>query len=261
LDPDPEVAGLMISHLEHLRLREKIFQQLNTFLVDNGLRNVNALLARLYLRNGRKDEARKLLNDQFQCAMELLGYDLRWNYEFGYGALAALLFLNGQLENAEVALSLKRFFLLGFDSERKKRRENAPERTKNESDLNAAEPKDGRGEGEQTPTDTQDERALCTNGYSCENGSGALPFDATLYSCTTCYDVTFCETCYNNLCDETGQRKLFICSHSHEFIKTPPAGLERIEEPTITINGKSISYVDWLAEVRRNWKTGLCFKS
>ncbi|KAN0106705.1 hypothetical protein V8E51_009581 [Hyaloscypha variabilis] len=160
LDPDPELAGLMISHLEHLRLREKIFQQLNTFLVDNGLRNVNVLLARLYLRNGRKDEARKLLNDQFQCAMELLGYDLRWNYEFGFGALAALLFLNGQLENAEVALSLKRFFLLGFDSERKKRRENAPERTKNESDLNAAEPKDGRGEGEQTPTDTQDERAL-----------------------------------------------------------------------------------------------------
>jgi hypothetical protein len=196
--------------------------------------------------------------------MDFLGDDSNWNFGYGYGAPAALLFVNGQLENAELAVSLIRFSRLGFDSEYKKRRENTSEHTKNESDLNITERKDEKGEGKQTPPDTPDESVisgLCSNWYSCENGSGALPFDATLYSCTTCYDVTFCETCYNNLCDETGQRKLFICSRSYEFIKTPPAGLERIEEPTITINGKSISYADWLADVRRNWKKGLCFKS
>jgi hypothetical protein len=51
-----------------------------------------------------------------------------------------------------------------------------------------------------------------------------------------------------------GQRKLFVCSPSHEFIKTPPEGLEKIKDQKIFMNGTSISFVDWLAEVRKSGK-------
>jgi tetratricopeptide (TPR) repeat protein len=263
LDPDPEVAGRMIFHLEHLHRREKVFQELDKHPIGTGLRNVNLLLARLYLKHGRKEEARKMLNDQFQSAINILEDEIGWNDEFGYGALAALLFLNGQLEKAEVASSLKRFFEDGFDVESKKRKDDA-------------ERKDGKGEGQQPPPDKQDDSAstasdnnddgiwlqtVCAGGFTCESESRGIPYGATAYTCTTCANVSFCETCYDILRKETGKRNLFVCSPSHEFIKTPPEGLEKIKDQKITMNGKSISFVDWLAEVRKEWKTGLCFKS
>ncbi len=71
---DPAVTDEMILHLEHLQRRKKVFEQLDRFsLPGDNLRPVVLLLAKLYLKHGRKDEARKILNDQFQTAMNILG--------------------------------------------------------------------------------------------------------------------------------------------------------------------------------------------
>ncbi|KAH9203928.1 hypothetical protein DL95DRAFT_471949 [Leptodontidium sp. 2 PMI_412] len=259
LDPDPEVAGRMIFHLEHLHRREKVFQEFHKSPIGTGLGNVNLLLARLYLKHGRKDEARKMLNDQFQSAIDILGDEIGCYDKFGYDALAALLFLNGQLEKAEVASSLKRFFENGFDVEPKKRKDDALEHGQQP-------PPDKQDDSVSTVSDNDDDdtwlkTVVCAGGYTCENESRGIPYGATAYTCTTCANVNFCETCYDSLRKETGQRKLFVCSPSHDFIKTPPEGLEKIKDQKITMNGKSMSFVDWLAEVRKEWKTGLCFKS
>lgn len=276
LDPNPEVAGQMILHLEHLHRREKVFQELDKYPIGTGLRNVNLLLARLYLKHGRKDEARKMLNDQLQSAIDILEDKIGWNDEFGYGALAALLYVNGQLEKAEVALSLKRFFTFGFDIKREKGKDDTSEHAQDTSDSGDFEREDGEGKEKQPPLDKQDDivstssdndsnylgwKKSCGGGYTCQYEPRGLPYAATVYTCTTCANVNFCETCFDSLHVETGQRKLFICSPSHDFIKTPPKGLEQIKDKKITMNGKSISFTDWVAEVRKEWKMGFCFKS
>ena len=276
--PDAEVAGQMIFHLEHLRRREKAFHELGAYHYGTCLRNVNLLLARLHLKHGRKDEARKLLNDQFQCAIDILKDEIGWHDKFGYGALSALLFLNGQLKEAKVAASLVRFFKLGFDIEPKRRKDRTSEHAQNKSDIDGLEPKDSTSEGQQLPPDNQDDsvstvsdtgsydddiwfQTVCAGGFTCENESMRIPYGATAYTCTTCAYVSFCETCYDSLRTVTGQRKLFVCSPSHDFIKTPPEGLEKIKDEKITMNNKSILIADWLVEVQKEWKTGLCFQS
>jgi hypothetical protein len=76
LDPDPAVSDGMILHLEHLQRRKKVFQQLDKFsFAGANLRPVDLLLSKLYLKHGRKDEAQKILNDQFQNAMDILEDD------------------------------------------------------------------------------------------------------------------------------------------------------------------------------------------
>jgi hypothetical protein len=184
--------------------------------------------------------------------------------------------VNGQLEKAEVALSLKRFFTFGFDIKREKGKDDTSEHAQDTSDSGDFEREDGEGKEKQPPLDKQDDivstssdndsnylgwKKSCGGGYTCQYEPRGLPYAATVYTCTTCANVNFCETCFDSLHVETGQRKLFICSPSHDFIKTPPKGLEQIKDKKITMNGKSISFTDWVAEVRKEWKMGFCFKS
>ncbi len=283
LDPDPAVSDGMILHLEHLQRRKKVFQQLDRFsFAGANLRPVDLFLAKLYLKHGRKDDAGKILNDQFQTAMDILEDEVFLNDGYGYDALATLLFLNGQLEKAELAMALKRFFVMGFDVESKDRKADAPERTQENLDISDAERKDGDSEVQECLPDKQDDdvstildngydydsswyRILCAGGYYCPYEPSPIPYHATIYTCTTCANTSFCEACYDDLRKETNQRKMFVCSPKHDFIKTPPEGLEKIkvegEISMITMNGKTVSSVDWLADVRKGWKTGLCFKS
>ncbi len=183
-------------------------------------------------------------------------------------------------------MSLKRFFAVGFDVKSMKRKEDTPEPAQEILDIDYAERKDGESEVQERPPDkhnsdvnTTDEddaedddeddedlwcRVFCTCRYTCAYSPRAIPNDATFYTCTTCANVNFCETCYNDLQRETNQRKLFVCSPSHDFIKNPPDGLEKIDgqkNMTITMNGKIVLPADWLADVRKEWKTGLCFNS
>jgi tetratricopeptide (TPR) repeat protein len=228
--PDPEVADGMLSLLESLQRRERGFQALNDDAPAD-LKNMNLLLAKLYLRLGRRDEARKMLDEQFQRAVEILQDEVGWNDCSGYDALTRLLYLNGQMENAEIALSLKRFFDSGFE----------------------------RKDGGAIITGTN-WMWMCSSSYSCELGSEDVIL-ATTYTCTTCVNVQFCEGCYDNLRNKTGKERLYICNPSHDFLKSPPEGLEKIKDETITINGKTVSFASWLEEVRREWKMGDCFKS
>jgi tetratricopeptide (TPR) repeat protein len=279
LDPDPAVSDEMTLHLEHLQRRKKVFQQLDEFsFAHPNLGPVDLLLAKLYLKDGRKDEARKILNDQFQTATDILEDEFSWNDGFGYDALAALLFFNGQLEKAELAMSLKRFFVIGFDVESKKRKEDAPQPAQEILDIDDAERKDGESEVQERPPDKQSGDVntiddnddddchyglFCACKYTiCAYSPSSIPYDAIVYTWTTCANVNFCETCYDDLRKETNQRRLFVCSPGHDFIKTPPDGLEKIEgqtNMTVTMNGKTVSSADWLADVRKEWKTGLCF--
>jgi tetratricopeptide (TPR) repeat protein len=283
-DPNPAVSDEMILHLEHLQRRKKVFQQLNKFsFAGANLRPVDLLLAKLYLKHGRKDEARIILNDQFQTAVDILEDEFFANDRYGYDALAALLFLNGQLEKAELAMSQKRFFVMGFDAESKNRKDDTPERAQGISDIDNAEQKDAESEVQERPPDKQDSdvdtiddddldphsnwyRILCASGYNCPHEPSPIPYNATVYTCTTCANINFCESCYDDLRKKTNQKKLFVCSPKHDFIKTPPEGLEKIKiegetNMIITMNGQTVSSVDWRADVRKEWKTGLCFKS
>jgi tetratricopeptide (TPR) repeat protein len=284
LGPDPAVSDGMILHLEHLQRRKKVFQQLDKFsFAGANLRPVDLLLSKLYLKHGRKDEARKILNDQFQNAMDILEDDFFRNDRYGYDALATLLFLNGQLEKAELAMALKRFFVMEFDVESEDRKDDAPERAQESLDISDAERKDGESEVQERLPDKEDGdvstildngydsesnwyRIFCAGGYYCPYEPSPIPYHATVYTCTTCANMNFCQSCYDDLRKETNQRKMFVCSPKHDFIKTPPEGLEiiKVEGETdmlITLNGKTVSSVDWLADVRKEWKTGLCFKS
>jgi tetratricopeptide (TPR) repeat protein len=274
LDPDPEVSERMLSLLENLQRREKAFYELDEYHMTD-FRNMSLLLAKLYLKHGRKEEARKMLNEQFQRAIDILQDDIDWNDRSGYDVLAGLLFLNGQLENAKLAVSLKRFFASGFEAKLKGEEIGTPGHGRDNSYAKDAERKEEKVEGqEQAQDNTNDDdstasnegyvewwaQTTCAGWYVCKNDS-VIPYGATAYTCTTCVNVDFCERCYDNLRNGTGKERLFVCNPSHDFIKTPPEGLERIKHQTITMNGKSVSFVNWLEEVRKEWRTGLCFKS
>jgi tetratricopeptide (TPR) repeat protein len=282
LGPDPRVVEEMILHLEHLQRRKKIYQQLDKFsFADTNNDHVDLLLAKLYLEHGRNNEARKMLNDQFQNAMDILEDEFISNDIVGYNDLAALLYLNGQLEKAEFAMSLARFFATGFDVKSKNREDDAAEHAQESLDIDDAERKDGESEVQERPPEKQDGvvstivdddfnlnsiwyRIRCAGGYTCAHEPNPIPHHVTVYTCTTCANTNFCETCYDDLRKETNQRKLFVCSPGHDFIKTPPDGLEKIEghaNMMVKINGKTVSSTDWLADVRKEWKSGLCFKS
>jgi hypothetical protein len=104
----------MFTLLRKLRKRERAYQGLDEYkMVDT--KNTNLLLAKLHLRQGRKEVARKMLDEQLQSAVDLLQDHASWNDRNGYDSLGRLLFTNGQLENAKVALSLKRHFYLGYE--------------------------------------------------------------------------------------------------------------------------------------------------
>jgi hypothetical protein len=269
LDPDPEVAGRMLSLLENLQRREKAFHDLDEYHTAD-LRNMNLLLAKLYLKHGRKEEAWKMLNEQFQRAIDILQDEIDWNDRTGYDALAGLLFLNGRLEKAKLAVSLKRFFALGFEAKPEEEKIDTLEHAQDNSNVGDAERKEEKAKGQERAQDNANDddstasdeeyqgwwfQTTCAGWYVCENDS-KIQYGATAYTCTTCANVDFCERCYDNLRNETRKEKLLVCNPSHDFIKTPPEGLERIKDQTITMNGRNVSFVDWLEEVRREWKMG-----
>jgi hypothetical protein len=230
LDPDGVVTDLMISHLKHLDALEKVFYELYRpyYRMPAGS-NVNLLLAKLYLRQGRKDEARKRLNEQFQSAMNICGRKEVSHIYPGYGALAGMLYFNEQLEKAKVASSLRRL------------------------DLQKPKPNEGTNGWYMWPF-------KCSARRTCEAELREISWGTTAFACTTCVDINFCQKCYDNLHSNTGKREIFVCSPGHTFIKTPPDGLDKIEDRVITMNGKSISIAGWLTEMRKEWRTGLCFK-
>lgn len=59
-------------------------------------KNIDLLLAKLHLRQGRKEDARKMLDEQLHSAVDLLQGHVSWNHRNGYDSLGRLLFINGQ---------------------------------------------------------------------------------------------------------------------------------------------------------------------
>jgi len=195
LDPDPVVVRQMISYLEHLSRRQNVFYELNKRFFRYRTRNMDLLLVKLYLKYGRNDEGRKMLNELFQSTMDIMRGGRALHTFPGYGALAALLYLNGQLERAKVASSLRR------------------------RDLQKPEPSEGDPINYRWPLKCA---GRCTSGTPLKR----IPWGATLYTYTTCVDISFCENCYDTLQNKTGEKKVFVCSATHNFIKTPLDGLE-----------------------------------
>jgi len=256
----------MLSFLEKLQRREKAFQELDEFHADDP-GHMNLLLVKLYLKHGRKEEARKILNEQFQRAFDILQDDIGWNDRSGYDVLARLLFLNGQLENAKLAFSLKRFFALGFEA---KPERDTQEHAQDNSNVDDAEREEEKAEerdqgniNDNDSTASNEEysrwwtQTTCTGWYACGKGP-EIPYGDTAYTCTTCINTNFCETCYDNLCNKTEKERLFVCNPRHDFIKTPPEGLEQIKDQKIIMKGQSINFLE---KVRKEWKTGTLFRS
>jgi tetratricopeptide (TPR) repeat protein len=233
--PNGEVDKHIITLLESLRQRHQDFRHLDRDRDLTDQRNLNLLLAKLYWRCGRNDEARKLLNEQFQRAIELLQDDIGWNDAYGYEILTRLLFTNGQEGNAKLAASLRRFFCDGYDVE-----------------------------GHITKGSDYDPRRplpISCAGFCGYSDGPQVEYDTPLYTCTTCANVDFCEGCYDSLHNQTGGDKIFVCNPNHDFIKSPAEGLECIKDDMVTMNGRTLSFTAWFDEVQKEWKTGLYFQT
>jgi tetratricopeptide (TPR) repeat protein len=232
LQPNGEVDGHIITLLESLRQRHQAFRDLDKYSQITDQRNLNLLLARLYWRCGRKEEARKLLNDQFQRAIELLQDEIGWNDAYGYDLLARLLFSNGLEGKAKLAASLKRFFFCGYNVE-----------------------------GHTTEPSAYYQPQITCAGWCAYSDGPQVEYDSVLYACTTCTDVHFCEGCFDNLRNQTSEDKIFVCNRNHDFLKSPAEGLECIKDDMITMNGETQSFTTWFEEVQKEWKTGLYFQT
>jgi tetratricopeptide (TPR) repeat protein len=236
LQPDGGVDESMVTLLETLRQRQEDFRNLDTNCVElTNQRSLNLLLARLYWRCGRKEEAQKLLNEQFQRAVDILRDDIGWNDLYGYELLARVLFTNGQEEKAKLAASLTRFFYGGYNLE----------------DNNAEDNEFGMG---RPPP-------LTCAGWCTYSKGPRVGYETPLYACTTCANVVFCEGCHHSLRIQTGEDKIFVCNPNHDFLKSPAEGLECIKGDLITMNGKRQPFTAWLEEVQKEWKTGLYFQT
>jgi tetratricopeptide (TPR) repeat protein len=267
LHPDLQIAAQMLAQLRKLQRRERAYQELFQHGMVNS-QNINLLLAKLGLKQGRKEEARKMLNDQFQSAVNILQDDIDWNDRNGYDSLGRLLFLNGQLDNAKLALSLKRYFYVGF---KRKPAIEAIGQASTESetkDDNTQTGTDDTKEQDQASEDVEydqartffeQQAATCSSQLLCESGM-MIPHNAVMYTCTTCVNVDFCESCYENLQNQSGGLRIYLCNPNHEFLKSPADGLEEVNGGKMTGNGMTISFVDWLEEVRKEWNTGICFE-
>jgi hypothetical protein len=212
-------------------------------------KNIDLLLAKLHLRQGRKEDARKMLDEQLQSAVDLLQDHVSWNDRDGYDSLGRLLFINGQLENAKVAVSLRRYLYSGYELPPAEE-DTSGQPTSVEKGLKADEISAAQAE------------FICSSWHFCESQM-TIPFNATMYTCTTCVNVDFCERCYNNLRNRSGQKRFYVCNPNHDFVRSPAEGLEKVEtvgDETMTVNGKTISFADWLAHVRKEWRRGVCFQ-
>jgi tetratricopeptide (TPR) repeat protein len=282
LASDPEESGLMLSFLEDLQTRERVFWKMEESAIQD-VKITNMPLAKLYLTRGRKEQAQKMLNDQYCRAIEVLQDEIAWNDKYAYDALAKILFLNGQFEDAKIAVSLKRFSLTEYTRRQIVPSEEnaqsavhtsekaAPEGTQIGSQELAKELSTGRideqpatsAEGDDEPARAEEVRrwertGTCAGWHMCEDGY-ALCTTRTTYTCMACADVEFCEKCYDNLVNKTGKDRLYVCSPTHEFVMSPMEGLEEITDQTITLNGQDISITTWLEKVRKEWKKGMCF--
>jgi tetratricopeptide (TPR) repeat protein len=232
--PNGGADDSIVAILERLRQREEAFHNLEAdpfHLSDQ--QNMQQLLARLYWRSGRKEEARKLLDEQFQRVVATLVEDIGWGYNYGCQLLSRALFTNEQPAKAEMAASLTRFF------------------------------KDGYNLGGDY-TDNKDfvRRLPDCAGWCTFIDGFEFMYDSIIYACTTCANVVFCEGCYQILHNpETAEEgKIYVCNSKHEFLKSPAEGLEKIENGMITMNGKEQTVEDWLDEVKKEWKMGLYFR-
>lgn len=292
---DPEESSQMLSLLEDLQSRERLFWKMEESAIQD-VKITNLPLAKLYLTHGRKEQAQKMLDDQYYRAIEVLQDDIDWNDRYAYDALAKILFLNGQFENAKIAVSLKRFSLSNYT-----RRptapsdENAQQSAVPKSEKAAPAPEEeaqigsspelakessagliineerasaaiAKGDDEPAPSDGSETPELeiertgtCAGWHMCEDGF-ALWTTRTTYTCMTCADVEFCEKCHDNLVNNrTGKDRLYVCSPTHDFVMAPMEGLEEIKDQTITLNGQDISIAGWLEQVRKEWKRGIGF--
>lgn len=225
-------------------------------------------LAKFCLEHGKREQARKLLDDHFRNAIEMLEDGVAGPYaQYAYRALARVLYLNGQFEHAHIAILLRKFCLLKRFMKQPYAFNSAPGPSK-PPNSEEAQTKSVESHSQDPVmkchfhwTRKPDERdtGTCAQWHMCEDGF-LLDWWQTTYTCMTCVNVELCEKCHGKLDNNTGKDMLYVCDPRHEFVKYPMEGMEKIERDEFTLRGKTVRFVDWLGRVKKEWKKGTLFK-
>ncbi|KAJ9647100.1 hypothetical protein H2199_002086 [Coniosporium tulheliwenetii] len=243
LQSDGSVDGNMLTPLERLRQRYDAFQELDTILPTiSNQKKIYILLAQLYIRCGRTEEARALLNEQFQRSIEILKDEIDWNDTAGYNILSKILFASGRSNAARIALSLRRFDSIGYSG------------AEQDSDVEESDP----GEATEDKGGHVIIVLRCANRWDCASGSDVIWRRQPMYSCMTCVEVDFCERCYSSHVSNEkaeGAKRLYVCNSTHQFLKAP---LEdwTVKDGIMTISGRLVKVAQWLDDVEKKWDSG-----
>lgn len=251
LRPDGSVDENLLKSLQQLRQRHDAHQKQDPRSAALMNKNVNLFLAKLYLQCGRTEESQQLLNEQFQRGIEILRDDGDWNDSIGFHILSKILFLSGRKSEANIAQSLRRF--TRYD----------PDRQKN---AIIDDKVDGAGNLEDVDPMNKPANILrrysaggyrCSKWLDCPNHDKITP-GWILYTCMTCVDVNFCESCYNQRISSNRTEKapsLYVCHPEHEHVKTP---LEDwvFKDDIMTIGGKEVPVGSWLEATEKDWNSG-----
>ncbi|KAF8250987.1 hypothetical protein K440DRAFT_638823 [Wilcoxina mikolae CBS 423.85] len=285
LRPNGTVDTNMITMLESLIRRDAVYRKLDHIVADiNDRKPLPVVLASLYMKSGRIEQAFMSLNETFQRAIELLKDDIDWNDEFAYHVICKILFLCGQIDKAKVALFLKRYALDDFAQLENQENPEAEEDNGNKVGKETGEDKEAYHENETSAPDAGQQDSVSEDDsppqappvqklrWKCSRGLGfcqtkELGYRDRMYTCMDCINVEFCEECYVTLMKEEtaveDTKRLYVCNPNHQLLSTPIEGFERFDKDNGRIElsgGTAISVTEWLAVLQKEWDSGSYFK-
>ncbi|KAF7179313.1 hypothetical protein CNMCM7691_008246 [Aspergillus felis] len=203
-----------ISRLEQLVARYKT-EDTSAFWIAARARAIS--LGLWYRLTGRHDEARALLAPSVKRAIQILSDDDPENDSAGLTDLQNALLAAGDVKNV-IAIS---YVLGGFTGQR------------------AAENEEG-------------EHSECV--YTCDGPCRReFPTFEDISLCSICFDTGFCKDCTELL--RTGAMPFQVCraTHTKDFIYIPPQP-QKVEANRILVEGRDLTYEEWLAQLKKEWK-------
>jgi hypothetical protein len=236
--------GLFASLNSLKQRRDAIIDRKDSSRADGLDKSISILLARLYLQRGDLVDSQHLLNEQLKLGIEILKDDVEWNDSNGYHILSKILFISGRVSDADIAQSLRRFELYDLDDENATIAESSKPSLDNDSEKNRWD------RSKVSPR----EYIQCSQESCCPNGDDWVPVKP-LYSCRTCLDVNFCESCYDQFLKNYANVEkpyLHLCHVGHQHVKTPQESWT-LRDDIMTIGGTKITVKSWLEKIEKEW--------
>jgi tetratricopeptide (TPR) repeat protein len=247
LGPGGSVDENMLTILERVCQRQDAFRKSAPYVTTlSGPKSIDLLLARLYIRCEMKEEAEALLNEQFRHGIDMLKGTITWSDRDAYRILSRILFISDHINEAKIALSLRRFL-----------------RFKHTAIENSNVDKNEDSKADETLAGIEETTYGRRPGFKCASredcpGKGRVGLGEPMYSCMTCIEVDFCEECYDALMRNErtkGKKLIYVCDYNHEFLSSPLEDWE-IKDGVMTISGEKVRVAEWVDIVEKKWNSG-----